>query len=243
MDKQKYYQILDYDLKYCGHQYTFGLNKLVVFDNNPNNSCSKNRLYVTTSEHIRKFFGYGVWLVIIELPTDDPEFKIVEDPLGDRWGVNILTITEKHSLFDQSTYDKIGLSIRDNYSIVDMASSAGNYDFLEWYVKYLKELNIETKYNVPYTTDAIDNASANGHTKVLEWWNNSGLYLKYTDRTIVDAIKNNRIEVLEWWSKSGLRFKVSSKFIYGAIKSGNIPLLNVLKQMYYVKFKLEREAE
>lgn len=59
------------------------------------------------------------------------------------------------------------------------------------------------KYN-RYSVDAIDNASANGHVHVLNWWKSSGHELKYSNRAMDSATMNERIDVLNWWVNSGL---------------------------------------
>jgi hypothetical protein len=58
-----------------------------------------------------------------------------------------------------------------------------------------------------YTTLAMDYASANGHTNILEWWKNSGFELKYTKFAMNMAAIMNNIEILDWWINSDLELK------------------------------------
>ncbi|KAH9942226.1 uncharacterized protein BXZ73DRAFT_97645 [Epithele typhae] len=63
--------------------------------------------------------------------------------------------------------------------VMDMASTAGNLDALEWWAAS----GLEPKYD----RQALYHASCHGKVEVLQWWLGSGLQM-----------------VLEWWDKSGL---------------------------------------
>ena len=50
-----------------------------------------------------------------------------------------------------------------------------------------------------YNTEALDGASRAGFVNVLEWWQHSGLPLKFTEGALEQASSQGHIAVLEWW--------------------------------------------
>jgi len=84
------------------------------------------------------------------LPINDPEFKMVKDPSGNKWRANKIILGNKYSLLDPETYIKLGIEMMD-----------------------------------------MDRASSNGHEKILQWWKDSGLGLKYSDDTLDRASQKN----------------------------------------------------
>lgn len=50
-----------------------------------------------------------------------------------------------------------------------------------------------------YNTEALDGASRAGFVNVLEWWQHSGLPLKFTEAALEQASSQGHLQVLEWW--------------------------------------------
>jgi hypothetical protein len=50
-----------------------------------------------------------------------------------------------------------------------------------------------------YNSEALDGASRAGFVHVLEWWQHSGLPLKFTEAALEQASSQGHIAVLEWW--------------------------------------------
>jgi hypothetical protein len=50
-----------------------------------------------------------------------------------------------------------------------------------------------------YNNEALDGASRAGFVNILEWWQNSGLPLKFTEAALEQASSQGRLPVLEWW--------------------------------------------
>lgn len=50
-----------------------------------------------------------------------------------------------------------------------------------------------------YNTEAVDGASRSGFVNVLEWWQHSGLPLKFTESALEQASSQGHLPVLEWW--------------------------------------------
>ncbi|KAK3642224.1 hypothetical protein LTR56_001203 [Elasticomyces elasticus] len=50
-----------------------------------------------------------------------------------------------------------------------------------------------------YNVEALDGASRSGFVHVLEWWQHSGLPLKFTEAALEQASSQGHVTVLEWW--------------------------------------------
>lgn len=50
-----------------------------------------------------------------------------------------------------------------------------------------------------YNFEALDGASRAGFVAVLEWWQHSGLPLKFTEAALEQASSQGHLQVLEWW--------------------------------------------
>ncbi|KAK4549499.1 hypothetical protein LTR36_006496 [Oleoguttula mirabilis] len=50
-----------------------------------------------------------------------------------------------------------------------------------------------------YNTEALDGASRSGFVNVLEWWQHSGLPLKFTESALEQASSQGHLPILEWW--------------------------------------------
>jgi len=251
MAMQDFYKITNKCEKHYDFQYKDGLNELEEpFDDDATHSCVKGGLYITTLQYIVNFYEYGVNLRKVILPVNDPEFKIVKDPQGNKWRVNKLILGEKYSLYDPKTYELFGLDISDNNYIIRWALAYENISFLNWWIdskqnlifngntinmmfcaaskngkvkslQWLKKSSIK----VTYDQDSIDLASASGHANVLDWWLKSGLELKYSSYAMNTASENGHIYILEWWKNSGLKLDYTHDAIKKAINKNNISLL------------------
>lgn len=79
---------------------------------------------------------------------------------------------------------------------MDVASTSGNVQVLEWWARS----QIEFKYD----RHVLLHASCHNHVNVLQWWLDSGLELKFDQEILTGATRHNNPDVLEWWDKSGL---------------------------------------
>ena len=101
---------------------------------------------------------------------------------------------------------------------IDIASSIGDEKCLSSWLK--KNLDANNKFigdTSEYSSEAIDNASANGKINILNWWlnasKNNNIELKYTEKAINYASKHENIESLDWWINSNLALKYDSNAI------------------------------
>ena len=106
---------------------------------------------------------------------------------------------------------------------VDYASAIGDVYFLnKWSESVIRPDS--------YTTESLDNASANGHIEVLNWWKNAnekfGVELKYTEKAMNLASKHGKIESLNWWFDSGLKLKYDHNGIDWASSECRIDVLD-----------------
>jgi hypothetical protein len=106
-------------------------------------------------------------------------------------------------------------------NLLDFLSYIGNKNHLVSLKKSLKK----SLKSFEYTSDALDNASANYNIQVLQWWFNSGLPLKYTEKAIDKASEYGFVEVLEWWVKTNLSLKYTEKAIDLAVKNDHRDVL------------------
>jgi ankyrin repeat protein len=258
---KQFFKITNINENHHGFQYQDGLNILTEsFNDNPQDSCVAGGFYITTVQYINNFYGYGVNLREVILPLDDSEFKIVEDPCGDKWRVNKLILGNKYSLYDPKTYELFFLNMQENHDIIIHACANGNIEFLEWWIEnndievcndILDNLNpcaypldiVSRHGNVDilqwwrtselkfkYCQNAIDWASSNGHINVLQWWQESGFELKYSDYAMNWASENGHLDVLQWWVDSGLKIKYSAYAIDFASDRGYIKVLDWWKK-------------
>jgi ATP-dependent Lon protease len=106
---------------------------------------------------------------------------------------------------------------------VDYASSIGD-------IKFLNKWTDSIILSDSYTSEAIDNASANGKIEVLDWWINANkkfeIELKYTEKAINLASKFDKIESLDWWINSGLELKYNHNAIDYASSECKIRVLD-----------------
>ena len=167
--KPKFFKVTNKKEIHNGFVYQTGLNILSgPFNDDVRESCGPGGLYFTTIKHIKNFYSHGVHLREVFLPTDDPEFKMVQDPTGEKYRANRIILGNKYYLFDPVLVEKFGLNITKNIyirtNVLDMASAMGRVDILKWWQSKV-DINL-----LGSTTKAIDRASENGHLDVLEWW-------------------------------------------------------------------------
>lgn len=211
-----YYKVTNQTETHYGYQYKNGLNILDGFFDETG-SCVAGGFYFTTANHIHHYYNYGVYIRQVYLPTDDPEFKMVEDPEGSKWRANKIILGMRYCLSDPSTYIKLGIRMME----MDYTCTVDTeyIDILNWWL--FRSSNAILKYS----TYAMDNASANGKINVLNWWLMSGLPLKYSEDAIDYASANNHVNVLNWWKSSNLQLKYSPYAINHACSNNHIDVL------------------
>lgn len=329
-----FFKVTNVNEKHNGYQYYDGLN-ILEEEFQEFGSCVPGGFYFSDAEKIHKFYNYGSNLRIVKLPKNNPNFKMVKDPDGDKWRANMIILCEKYDLNDINTYQKFGLKIPDdivericksksvenlnklyeschtqkmnfddqylyqivkaelcndrsdiydhllkmhddnkinlqhiefrslmyykydnkphllnfilnlNYRIdfglytgsfhlpLDYISKEGDVDKLKYWLDMFIKNN--KTHMLQYSSSAMDNASDNGHIKILDTWaeyhKKYGLKLKCTVNSTNSASRNCNIDVLNWWrsfyanNRKLKLFNVSEGVDY-ASKTGNITMLN-----------------
>nr|WBF71160.1 putative ankyrin repeat protein [Megavirus caiporensis] len=115
-----YFKILRSDKTHNDLQYQKGPNQIKHFEEN--GSCVPGGIYFcdprNPKENICRYLHFGDILVDIKLPLDDPEFKMVQDPSGNKSRANKIIIGEEYNLSDPSTFEYMarhGTDIKKNY--------------------------------------------------------------------------------------------------------------------------------
>lgn len=214
-----YLKVTNEKENHYGFQYQDGLNILIEkFNDDPNASCVAGGFYFTTAEYIHNFYGYGVYLRVVILPIDDPEFRMVKDSGGDKYRANRIILGERYSLTDFNTYLKFGIKFPKltsccnpeyfpllQYLVSNGADihvfhdeplrlAAGN-GYLE-IVKYVVEKGADIN---AMNSAAVITSAANGHLDVLKYLvERGGAYDKLNNMAICLAAANGHFDVVRY---------------------------------------------
>lgn len=222
-----YYKITNTTECHKGYQYTDELNI------DTNQFSEMHGLHFTKLKHIHRFYYMGVNIREVFLPVNDPSFKINKNSTTKIWKANMIILGTKLSLLDPDTYSKLNLNIHSNLTnIINILSKKGNTTMLEKIAKLKIKMN--------YSDWAINYASANGHTEVLDFWKKyqcqTKLKIKYNEWAVNNASARGQINSLDWWVNSGLKFMYDEWAINNASARGQIDVLNWWLNMY-LKYK------
>ncbi|BCS82549.1 putative ankyrin repeat protein [Cotonvirus japonicus] len=200
MSSKLYFKITNERECHYGYQYQNGLNILKSkFNNNPKNSCVPGRLYFSKPKHIHHYFNYGVNLREVYLPINNPDFKMIKDLEGNKYGANMVIFGKKHSLTDPETWEFMinqGLDLYvNNNEAIKNAIESGYFLIIKNLLKHKYNINIcnqilteqlntavlrrdldKVKYLVENGADinfdrglAIKNASSNGFLSIVQY--------------------------------------------------------------------------
>nr|AEX63276.1 putative ankyrin repeat protein [Moumouvirus Monve] len=117
MSVKLYFKITNETECHRGFQYKNGLNVLEgEFNDDPKDYCVPGRLYFCEPKDIYHYLDYGVHLREVYLPIDNPNFKMVINPLK-IYGANMIILGKKYYLNDFNTWKYMidcGLDIYSN---------------------------------------------------------------------------------------------------------------------------------
>ncbi|BCS83564.1 putative ankyrin repeat protein [Cotonvirus japonicus] len=117
--EKKFFKILKSNKCHNGYRYKKGLNVINNFQEH--GSCVPGRLYFSEAKDICRYLNYGEILVEVFLPTDDPEFKMVLDPSGGKYGANKIVLGDEYDLSDPKTFkfmNECGIDIDKNQVLI-----------------------------------------------------------------------------------------------------------------------------
>ena len=155
---------------------------------------------------IEKYMYDLEWLILSCPGSDAICQKLAEAPKGLRYVSSLaVKLIIKFSLIDVLTYLENDLSkvFWASFSAKLLPNKAsgvyGRTDILDWWNTSPSFLKKE------YDAEALDNASRMGYVHVLDWWQRSGLTLKYSEAALEQASAKGHLLVLEWWRDAALR--------------------------------------
>jgi hypothetical protein len=104
----------------------------------------------------------------------------------------------------------------------EVASAWGRVEVLEW----AKRSNFFGEKR-SFSHRAMDDASRNGHVRILQWWLDSGITpLSYSEHALNHATIKKQIPTLEWWKSSGLPLQIGNVLDFASmVKDGSPDLL------------------
>ncbi|AAV50298.1 putative ankyrin repeat protein [Acanthamoeba castellanii mimivirus] len=211
MSQKIYFKITNDKECHNGFQYKDGLNILQEkFNDNLEDSCVPGRLYFTKPKHILKYLDYGIYLREIYLPTDNPDFKMIRDPTGDKYGANMIILGERRDLRNPDTWKYMvskGVDIRaeDDYA-VKWASKNGHLKVVE----YLVSLGADIKSDGDY---AVRWASENGHIDVVKYLVSQNADIRAdNDYAVKWASSNGHLEVVKYLVSQGANIREQNDY-------------------------------
>lgn len=204
------------------HQTNTKYQYLTEFDDNPNNQYCANGLNFTTLNNIDKFYHNGIFLQEISL-SDDPDLKVIKNG-ENSWRSNMIILGNKYPLYDVETLKIFNIPL--TIYLIELAAEYGRTDTLQW---------IYDNSNLEFSSasNAINFASKNGHTNVLDWFLEMDIDFNYSEFAIDWAAMNGHAHVLNWFQDNCLEIRYSYNAIDQAAKFGHISILNWLKQNRY----------
>jgi len=234
MNSQKlYFKITNKKEKHHEFQYYNGLNELIdEFNDNPNNMCIYNNcyfpngLYFTDIDHILEFLEFGVYLREVILPTDDPDFKMVQD--GDnKWSANKIILGKKRNLCDVSTFEYLidnGADIlaADNCAI-RWACTNRHLEIVKFLISEGANTRAKDNYSIRY-------ASANGYLEIVQLLiSNSAMVHAKDNYAIKWASANGHLDVVKVLVEAGADIHAEQNFaVKIASENGHLDVVQYL---------------
>nr|AEX63292.1 putative ankyrin repeat protein [Moumouvirus Monve] len=204
MSSKLYLKITNKNECHHGFQYQDGLNILEgKFNDNPKELCVPGRLYFTEAKYIINYLDFGIYLRDVYLPKSDPDFKMVEDPNGDKYGANMIMLGKRRDLRDPSTWDymiSIGVDIYAEHNYICRWACENAY--LE-IVKYLVKKRIFTRnYSIRNLCCFIPRKE---HYKIFKYNIKNDKNMETFDFEIIGHILNpEQKEILKYLINNGI---------------------------------------
>ncbi|AVL94325.1 putative ankyrin repeat protein [Megavirus vitis] len=200
----------------CHNKYPYkdGLNKLEdKFNDNPKDSCVPGRLYFCKPEHIHYYFGYGIYLREIYLPIDNPDFKMVKDPEGNKYGANMIILAKRRSLADPETWE---FMIGQGLDLCAYNGLAAKNAIKHGYFPIIKKI-LKDKYNINVYknifSEQLKNAVLNGDLdKVKELVENGADITTDKNFAIKNAASNGFLNMVMYLVKNGANIHADNDY-------------------------------
>jgi hypothetical protein len=177
-------------------------------------------------EKIHEFYKCGEYIYVLYVPHDVLTSDSLNYPGCKLCKTNQLVITGKYHLYNVNTIKTLNLKITPEYindvcslgliDILDfLVTSNYSFEYDDWSLYYASVSNQEKVLKwwfnsglpLKYSTSAMDCASDRGYTNILQLWKDSGVRLAYTGLAMAYASKNGHVNALQWWKDSGLTIR------------------------------------
>ena len=162
-----YFKITNAAEKHNGFQYSDGLNVLnEKFNDNPNDSCCAGGFYFTDAENIFEFLDFGIYLREVILPIENPDFRMIKDPKGDKWRANMIILGKQYDLFNVETFQYLIENGADIHACNDDAlrcnAQNGHLDVVKFLVEKGADIHASNDF-------ALRCSAENGHLDVVKF--------------------------------------------------------------------------
>jgi hypothetical protein len=204
----------------------------------------------TTNNFIHKYYNMEGNLRIVELPHDNPDFKMI-NVNGVKIISNMIILKEKYDFNDLNDFKHI-FEINNSLEIIKKIHNVEILEFLKNKGYNLSRLINENMFNIHkngythlldwikksgyeliYSIDNITTASRYGHVSILEWYAKYNYNLKCEIEIINIASRCGYVNILEWFKNSGLKFKHDKWAINYASQNGHINVLEWFEHSGY----------
>ncbi|AQN68743.1 ankyrin repeat protein [Saudi moumouvirus] len=226
MSSKLYFKITNDDECHHGFQYKDGLNVLKGEFNNSQDSCVPGRLYFSDPENILKFLNYGIYLREVFLPIDNPDFKMIKDPDGDKYGANMIILGKRRDLRDPETWKymiSIGVDIYAKNYALKWASNNVHFEIF----KYLIEngINIHSDNN-----NLLGLACRDGHLEIVKYLVKKGADIHVNDDyTLRLACEYGHLKIVKYLVKKGANiFSKNNDPLRKALEKRNLEVATFL---------------
>lgn len=179
MEYIEYYKIMKKGMRHFDYDYVVGFNELdKPFNDNPNDRCCDGGLYFSELKHILRYVNHGEFLVKVTLP-DNPNFRMVKDPRGDKFRANMIILGKPVALDCQKITELINAGA-DVHAGNDFAlryySEHGNLDMVTILLSFGANVHADDEY-------ALIHSVKNNHYSTA----------KYLLQEGADAMHNNSL--------------------------------------------------
>ncbi|BCS82725.1 ankyrin repeat protein [Cotonvirus japonicus] len=222
-----FFKITNAEECHKGFQYKTGFNRLNT-PFNYNGSCESGGLYFSNSKNICKYLDWGIYLRQITLPKNDPDFKIIPDNFGDKFGANILIFGDKYDLKNVETFETmknlgINLRVADDKAL-RWASEKGHLSIVKFLIDNGADIHV-------LDNEPVRLAAEHGHIEIVEFLVNLGANVKADNNYAIRfASERGHLSVVDFLIKHGANVKADNNyaFIY-ACKNGHLDVAKMLK--------------
>ena len=217
-----YFKITNARENHNNFQYTDGLNILEEkFNDDPYQSCCAGGFYFSDAKNIFKFLSYGIYLREITLPSEDPNFKMIKDPQGDKWRANMVVLGKRYDLFSVDTFKFLlekGADIHaDNDYALQYSARCGYLDIVKFLIEE-KGADVHANYN-----KAIRSSIKYNHLNVVKYIikEGGGNIHANNDEAFILSIEYNHFDIIKFLLESGANIHAQNDYaLYISAENG-----------------------